>query len=152
VELTPAQTRAITHAGSPLLVLGGPGTGKTRVLVERLVWLTSRGTRPEEVLLLTGTAAAADALRRRAEDRPAAGGGELAVTTVPDLCAAACSATTRCAPGWTRSSFPVTAADRVALLLDRLEQLTLQPPRLPRQPRRAARRGRGGASTAASAS
>ena len=51
--LTAAQRRAVTHEGGPLLVLGGPGTGKTRVLVERFAWLVDQGVPPEELLLVT---------------------------------------------------------------------------------------------------
>ena len=41
--LTSAQRQAVTHAGGPLLVLGGPGTGKTRTLIARFQWLVQQG-------------------------------------------------------------------------------------------------------------
>src|SRR5579871_2351369 len=51
--LTEPQLGAITHGATPLLVCGGPGTGKTEVLVRRLVWLADSGAAaPHEVLVL----------------------------------------------------------------------------------------------------
>jgi DNA helicase-2/ATP-dependent DNA helicase PcrA len=43
VSPTPRQLEAITHAGGPLLVVGGAGTGKTTVLCERFAWLAREG-------------------------------------------------------------------------------------------------------------
>ena len=40
--LTSAQREAVEHAGGPLLVLGGAGTGKTTALVERFAFLAER--------------------------------------------------------------------------------------------------------------
>ncbi len=66
--LNEAQHRAVTHGSGPLLVLAGAGTGKTRVLVHRLLWLLDQGVSPESILLLTFTRRAAqDMLRRAAE-------------------------------------------------------------------------------------
>ena len=61
--LTDAQRDAVTHRGSPLLVIGGPGTGKTEVLVRRLVWLADGGLAPHAVLVLS----AQEGLRERIE-------------------------------------------------------------------------------------
>ncbi|HEX2088075.1 MAG TPA: ATP-dependent helicase, partial [Solirubrobacteraceae bacterium] len=123
--LTPAQRAAVTHQGAPLLVLGGPGTGKTRVLVERVAWLVAGGVPPEEVLLLAGSPAPAAALRTQVEDAIDAPFGELAVHTVPDL-AARLLREEPAAVGLDPFFVPVTAADRLALLLDRVDQLTLR--------------------------
>src|SRR5688500_17635463 len=68
--LTAAQRRAVTHEAdppTPLLVLGGPGTGKTRVLTERFAWLADQGIQPDELLFVTASDAAAGALRRQVE-------------------------------------------------------------------------------------
>src|SRR4051794_41947991 len=79
--LTSAQREAVEHAGGPLLVIGGAGTGKTTALVERFAWL-AEAARPEAVLALTVGEAAADVLRERIEDRPAAPYQGLAGPTV----------------------------------------------------------------------
>src|SRR5918994_4563664 len=53
-ELDPAQRAVVEHAGGPLLVLAGPGTGKTTTLVEAAVdRVDRRGVDPEALLLLT---------------------------------------------------------------------------------------------------
>ncbi|MDO8185842.1 ATP-dependent helicase [Conexibacter sp. JD483] len=64
--LTSEQTDAVTHVGGPLLVFAGPGTGKTRVLTERIAWLIrERHAAPNEVLALTFTSRAAEEMRTR---------------------------------------------------------------------------------------
>lgn len=56
----------ITHAGSPLLVLGGPGTGKTRIIEERYLHLATRGTvDPHRILLLCSSRAYSMKARER---------------------------------------------------------------------------------------
>src|SRR4051794_41985128 len=46
-RVTGVQTCALPISGGPLLVIGGAGTGKTHLLVERFVWLADRGIPPE---------------------------------------------------------------------------------------------------------
>ena len=66
-HLNPAQRRAATHDGGPLLVVAGAGTGKTRTLACRVAWLLERGVAPERILLLTFSRRAAREMLRRAE-------------------------------------------------------------------------------------
>ncbi len=62
----PEQQKVIDHRGGPLLVLAGPGTGKTSTIVELVARRVERdGLRPEQVLLLTFSRRAADELRMR---------------------------------------------------------------------------------------
>ncbi|CAN5385743.1 ATP-dependent DNA helicase [soil metagenome] len=64
------QQQVVDHAGGPLLVLAGPGTGKTTTLVEAIVdRIERRGARPEEVLALTFSRKAAEQLRDRVTSR-----------------------------------------------------------------------------------
>ncbi|HEV2753292.1 MAG TPA: UvrD-helicase domain-containing protein, partial [Solirubrobacteraceae bacterium] len=79
LALTSAQERAVDHLGGPLLVLGAAGTGKTTALVERFARLVARGVAPEAVVVLSPTAAGADALRGRIEERLEGPYEELAV-------------------------------------------------------------------------
>jgi len=66
LRLDDAQQRVIAHAGGPLLVLAGPGTGKTTTIVEAVVdRVARRGTDPSRVLVLTFSRKAAAELRER---------------------------------------------------------------------------------------
>jgi superfamily I DNA/RNA helicase/RecB family exonuclease len=69
-ELDVHQRRVVDHAGGPLLVLAGPGTGKTTTLVEAIVdRIDRRGARPDEILALTFSRKAAEQLRDRVTAR-----------------------------------------------------------------------------------
>jgi superfamily I DNA/RNA helicase/RecB family exonuclease len=64
--LDPSQQRVLDHPGGPLLVLAGPGTGKTTTLVEAVVdRVERRGLGPDEILVLTFSRRAAAELRAR---------------------------------------------------------------------------------------
>ncbi|WP_433477471.1 ATP-dependent helicase [Spirillospora sp. CA-142024] len=64
------QRRVVEHAGGPLLVLAGPGTGKTTTIVEAVVdRIENRGVDPERVLVLTFSRKAAGELRERITGR-----------------------------------------------------------------------------------
>src|SRR6201994_3351118 len=65
-ELNDEQRAAATHAGGPLLILAGAGTGKTTTLCARLAWLVAEGAASERILLLTFTRRAARELMQRA--------------------------------------------------------------------------------------
>jgi superfamily I DNA/RNA helicase/RecB family exonuclease len=66
VVLDPAQQQVVDHPGGPLLVLAGPGTGKTTAIVETVVdRIAGRGLDPSRVLVLTFSRKAAAELRER---------------------------------------------------------------------------------------
>jgi superfamily I DNA/RNA helicase/RecB family exonuclease len=67
--LDPSQQAVVDHPGGPLLVLAGPGTGKTTTLVEAVVDRVGRGASPDQVLVLTFSRKAADELRERIATR-----------------------------------------------------------------------------------
>ncbi|MFJ6047938.1 UvrD-helicase domain-containing protein [Streptomyces sp. NPDC092307] len=64
--LDAAQRAVVDHAGGPLLVLAGPGTGKTTTLVEAVAARVEAGTDPARILILTFSRKAAVELRDRA--------------------------------------------------------------------------------------
>ncbi|MDG4804843.1 ATP-dependent DNA helicase [Micromonospora sp. WMMD980] len=70
----PAQAEIVAHTDGPMLVVGGPGTGKTATLVEAVAARVAEGVDPERVLVLTFGRRGATELRRRIEARIAGDG------------------------------------------------------------------------------
>ena len=74
--LDEAQLAVATHGETPLVVVAGAGTGKTRALTSRVACLLDRGVTPDRILLLTFTRRAADEMLARARDLVGLRGGE----------------------------------------------------------------------------
>ncbi|AXT84201.1 hypothetical protein C6I20_02650 [Aeromicrobium sp. A1-2] len=68
-DLDLSQRAVVEHRGGPLLVLAGPGTGKTTTLVELVVDRVAQGVAPEDVLVLTFSRKAAQDVRQRISRR-----------------------------------------------------------------------------------
>jgi DNA helicase-2/ATP-dependent DNA helicase PcrA len=68
LKLNYSQKQAIEHENSPLLVVAGPGSGKTRVIIERIIHLVKNGIKPSEILCLTFTKKAAEVMSQRLEN------------------------------------------------------------------------------------
>ncbi|WP_328381314.1 ATP-dependent helicase [Micromonospora zamorensis] len=73
-RVDPVQAEVVGHTDGPMLVLGGPGTGKTSTLVEAVAARVAEGVDPEHILVLTFGRRGATALRQRIEARIAQDG------------------------------------------------------------------------------
>ncbi|OAL10045.1 DNA helicase UvrD [Candidatus Mycoplasma haematobovis] len=65
MALNPKQTEAVTSPFSPTLVIAGAGTGKTTVLIERIIHLISNGIKAEDILAITFTNKAKEEVSER---------------------------------------------------------------------------------------
>ncbi len=119
--LLPAQRAAVTHSAGRLLVLGGAGTGKTRVIEARFLWLVQGGGEPERILVVTPSAARADMLRGRLEGTLEHGYEQLFVLTPLELAALILERR-----GSDARATMLGAGDRLAMLLERIDELSLQ--------------------------
>src|SRR6476659_9355274 len=120
-----AQLAAVTHRGGPLLILGGPGTGKTHVIAHRTAWLVEEGTAANSVLVLTPSPAAAAEMRVLIESLIDTPYEELSVFGAQELCERLLRDEALEA-GLDPLFAPVSAADRLALLLERIDDLPLR--------------------------
>ncbi len=69
MELNTSQQLAVKHSDSPLLIVAGPGSGKTRVIIERILHLVNSGIKPSEILCLTFTKKATEEMAQRLESQ-----------------------------------------------------------------------------------
>jgi DNA helicase-2/ATP-dependent DNA helicase PcrA len=83
-QLTDSQAKAVFHAEGPLLVLAGPGSGKTRVITYRIAALIDSGFKPYNICAITFTNKAADEMRQRAYSLGSSAGAH--ISTFHSLC------------------------------------------------------------------
>jgi DNA helicase-2/ATP-dependent DNA helicase PcrA len=83
-QLTPSQRKAVLHREGPLLVVAGPGSGKTRVITHRIAALIDSGIQPYQICAITFTNKAAEEMRQRAIALGASGGAH--ISTFHSLC------------------------------------------------------------------
>jgi DNA helicase II / ATP-dependent DNA helicase PcrA len=84
-NLTEAQREAVVHREGPLLILAGPGSGKTRVVTHRIARMLADGISGHQILALTFTNKAADEMRLRVEQL--APGSQVWIGTFHRFCA-----------------------------------------------------------------
>jgi DNA helicase-2/ATP-dependent DNA helicase PcrA len=113
--LNAAQREAVTHEQGPLLILAGPGSGKTRVITRRIAWLArERRVEPWRILAITFTNKAAREMRERVDAiLPARGAW---ISTFHSMCARILRREIEILPGFTRDFTIYDTGDRNQLL------------------------------------
>ncbi|MBN9609293.1 MAG: ATP-dependent DNA helicase PcrA [Actinobacteria bacterium 69-20] len=124
-DLNPAQRQAVTHRGTPLLVVAGAGSGKTRVLTRRIAYLLATGAaRPGEILAITFTNKAAAEMKERVAAQIGPRARAMWVSTFHSLCVRILRAEAQHLP--VKSSFTIyDAADSQRLVALVAEGLNL---------------------------
>jgi DNA helicase II / ATP-dependent DNA helicase PcrA len=85
--LNPRQVEAVVHAGSPLLIVAGAGSGKTRVLTHRIGWLLAeRHVHPGEIMAITFTNKAAAEMKERVDALVGRRSAAMWVSTFHSMC------------------------------------------------------------------
>jgi DNA helicase-2/ATP-dependent DNA helicase PcrA len=85
--LNPRQIEAVVHAGSPLLIVAGAGSGKTRVLTHRIGWLLAeRHVHPGEIMSITFTNKAAAEMKERVDALVGRRSAAMWVSTFHSMC------------------------------------------------------------------
>ncbi|HEY5431014.1 MAG TPA: ATP-dependent DNA helicase, partial [Solirubrobacteraceae bacterium] len=127
--LLAVQREAATHTDARVVVLGAAGTGKTRLIEARFRWLVGQGCEPERIAVLVPTSGRATALRERIETRLELGYEELFVLHPARLAAlvlrGAGGDLLRAAGGDPFDSV-LSAGDRLALMVERIDELSLR--------------------------
>tara|TARA_Y100000310_G_C20489366_1_gene718425 strand:- start:533 stop:862 length:330 start_codon:yes stop_codon:yes gene_type:complete len=85
-KLTIQQKKAIEYINSPLLIVAGPGTGKTRVIIEKVLHLIKIGFDPNKILVSTFTIKAAEELKDRLREKVGNKVENMQISTIHSFC------------------------------------------------------------------
>ncbi|WP_043255778.1 DNA helicase PcrA [Streptomyces sp. Tu6071] len=129
--LNPEQAAAVVHSGSPLLIVAGAGSGKTRVLTHRIAYLLGRrGVHPGAILAITFTNKAAGEMKERVEQLVGPRAGAMWVSTFHSACVRILRRESK-KLGFTSSFSIYDAADSKRLMALVCRDLDLDPKRFP---------------------
>jgi DNA helicase-2/ATP-dependent DNA helicase PcrA len=129
--LNPQQRDAVLHEGGPLLIVAGAGSGKTRVLTNRIAYLlAARGATPGEILAITFTNKAAGEMKERVAALVGPRARSMWVSTFHSMCVRILRAEAKSLG--VSSSFSIYDADDSRRLMTQVgRELDLDPKRYP---------------------
>ena len=85
--LNPSQQKAVTHETGPLLIIAGPGSGKTRTVVHSIAYAIENGVMPDQILAFSFTVKASEELRNRVKEIAGEEKGDLVnISTFHSFC------------------------------------------------------------------
>ncbi|WP_445515134.1 DNA helicase PcrA [Streptomyces sp. NEAU-174] len=129
--LNEQQRAAVEHTGSPLLIVAGAGSGKTRVLTHRIAYLLgARSTHPGQILAITFTNKAAGEMKERVEELVGPRANAMWVSTFHSACVRILRRESK-KLGFTSSFSIYDAADSKRLMALVCRDLDLDPKRFP---------------------
>ncbi|UNO40333.1 DNA helicase PcrA [Streptomyces sp. MST-110588] len=129
--LNDQQKAAVVHSGSPLLIVAGAGSGKTRVLTHRIAHLLgARGVHPGQILAITFTNKAAGEMKERVEELVGPRANAMWVSTFHSACVRILRRESK-KLGFTSSFSIYDAADSKRLMALVCRDLDLDPKRFP---------------------
>jgi len=129
--LNPQQREAVVHEGSPLLIVAGAGSGKTKALTTRIAYLlAARGVQPGEVLAITFTNKAAGEMKERVAALVGGRARAMWVSTFHSACVRILRAEAK-KLGFTSSFSIYDQADAQRLMTLVCRELDLDPKRFP---------------------
>ncbi|MFE5541445.1 DNA helicase PcrA [Streptomyces sp. NPDC056492] len=129
--LNEQQAAAVVHAGSPLLIVAGAGSGKTRVLTHRIGHLlAARGVHPGQILAITFTNKAAGEMKERVEGLVGPRANAMWVSTFHSACVRILRRESK-RLGFTSSFSIYDAADSKRLMALVCRDLDLDPKKFP---------------------
>ena len=84
--LNPSQQKAVIHTVGPLLIIAGPGSGKTRTVVHSIAYAIENGVMPEQILAFSFTVKARKELKNRVKDIVGEKGNLVNISTFHKFC------------------------------------------------------------------
>lgn len=122
--LNEPQREAVQHREGPLLILAGPGSGKTRVIANRIAWLVREAkVQPSEILAITFTNKAAKEMRARVEEYLPTQG--MWISTFHSMCARILRREIEVLPGFTRDFSIYDTSDKNQLIRQLLKKANI---------------------------
>lgn len=122
--LNPEQREAVIHLEGPLLILAGPGSGKTKVITHKIAYLLAQGIPHQNILGVTFTNKAAEEMRSRVEALLADGHPLPWISTFHSTCARILRAhITRLSPSYNGSFSILDEADTQEVVVQAMKEL-----------------------------
>ncbi len=130
-DLNPSQRAAVQHVDGPLLIVAGPGSGKTRVITHRIAYLVRHvGVGPQRIAAVTFTNRAAREMRARIDHLLGGSSNRLSASTFHALCARILRRDGE-AIGIPRDFVIMDDDDQIGVVKQALERAALDPKRFP---------------------